>query len=230
MAAVTIYRLSEEILKMLSGGDIQAATNVDINEIKISVGQVINGLLKTEYLSVNLKLNEVIPNGTVLGLYENIEIVNSNGKSQCTLPIKPIKLPRNMGIWAVYIKKDNMSNYDYDNECIPLQMGQAGLIKSQSMISDLFGQVGYENFGDKIFFTKDIKSLFPDAVAAMRLAIMDISQYDDYSPLPLLPEQEWTVKQEVLKLYSTVGVADMLVDDTTKQQQNIPVKDQKQPS
>jgi len=36
MATVTIGRLSEEILKMLSGGSIQAATNISQNEIKIS--------------------------------------------------------------------------------------------------------------------------------------------------------------------------------------------------
>ena len=82
---------------------------------------------------------------------------------------------------------------------------------------------------DKLFFTKDIKSLFPDIVLAMRLAVMDISQYGDWDILPLLPEHDMAAKQEVIKLFSVVGTADMLVDATTKQQQNLPVKEQKQP-
>lgn len=226
--ATTLYRISEEILKMLSGGDIQAAANVSINEIKISVCQLANSLLKVEHFSINEKINEKIDNGAVLGLYENIAVSTWNGVSKCVLPIKPIKLPRNMGVFGIYPKYETNGNYEFDKEFIPLQMGQAGLIKSQQMINGLLGQVGYENFGLDIILTKDIKSLFPDVVVAMRLAILDMNQYDDYSILPILPEHEWQIKQEVYKLYSTVGVADMLVDSTTKQQQNIPLKDQKQ--
>ena len=228
MAVPTIGRLSEEILKMLSGGDIQAATNISLNEVKISIGQVCNQILKIDYFSINGKMNETIPNGSVLGLYENIAVQSWNGKSMSVLPIKPLKLPRNMGVWAIYPKFKSNLNYELDKEFIPLQMGQGALLKSQLMISDLMGQFGYECFGDKIIYTKDLVSMFPDIVVAMRLAIMDISQYGDYDLLPILPEQEWQIKQEVYKLYSTVGIADMLVDSTTKQNQNIPLKDQKQ--
>lgn len=230
MAVVTLYRISEEILKMLSGGDIQTATNISLNEIKISVGQVINQLLKIEHFSVNEKMGEKIPNGSVLGLYEGVEITTYNGKSQATLPIKPLKLPRNMGVWAIYPKFETNGNYELDKELIPLQMGQAGLLKSQPLINDLLGQFGYEVFGDQVIFTKDLKTMFPNIVLAFRLVIMDVSEYDDYTPLPLLPEQEWQVKQEVIKLYSNVGIADMLIDPTTKQQQNIPLNQQKQTS
>lgn len=228
MAVVTIYRLSEEILKMLSGGDIQNATNISLNEIKISVGQVCNQLLKVDYFSINGKMNEVIPNGSVLGLYEGIEVVSYNGKSKATLPIKPLKLPRNMGVWAIYPKYRTNENYDLDGEFIPLQMGHGAMIKSQPMINDLLHQTGYEVFGNDVVFTKDLKSKFPDIILAMRLVIMDISLYGDYDPLPILPEMEWQIKQEVIKLYSNVGVADSLVDVTTKQQQNIPLKQQKE--
>jgi hypothetical protein len=39
---------------------------------------------------------------------------------------------------------------------------------------------------------------------------------------------EWQIKQEVIKLYSTEEVGDSLVDITTKDQQNIPLKQQQQ--
>lgn len=228
MAVVTIGRLSEEILRILNGGQIDAATNVSLAEIKLSIGQVVNSLLKVEYFSVNLKMGEIIPNGTVLGLYEGVEVITRNGKSEATLPVKPQKLPRNMGVWAVYMRKETNGNYEYDSELIPLQMGQGGLIKSQPLLNDLLGQVGYECFGDKLVFTKDIKALFPDVVLAMRLAILDVSQYGDYDALPILPEMEWQVKQEVVKMYSIEPVADTVVDSTTTENKGLPIAQQKQ--
>jgi len=229
MAVITIGRMSEEILKMLSGGNIAAASNISLAEMKISIGQVCNQLLKVDYFGVNEKMGELIPNGSVLGLYEDIPVISYNGKSKATLPIKPLKLRRNMGIFAIYPKYETRDNYELDKEFIPLQMGQGGLLKSQPMINDLMGQVGYENFGDTIIFTKDIKSMFPDVVVAMRLAIMDISQYGDFDALPIIPEMEWQIKQEVIKLYSGIGIHDALVDSTIKQQENIPITQQKQP-
>jgi hypothetical protein len=228
MAAVTIYRLSEAIHSLIEGGDPAAASSISLPELKIAVGQVINSMLKTEYFSVNIKMGEIIPNGSVLAFYEGVEVVSSNGKSQATLPIKPLKLPRNMGVWAVYPKYQTDSNYEYDKEFIPLQMGQGALIKSQPMINDLFGQVGYENFGDKLIFTKDIKALFPDVVLAMRLAIMDISQYGDYDTLPVNPEMEWDIITAVFKMFSAQPIPSKVVDATQKEDKGVPMSQQKQ--
>jgi len=230
MAVTTIYRISEQALSIIEGGDLKAASSISLPEIKIACGQIINQLLKTEYFTVNLQMGEVIPNGSVLGLYEGIEVISSNGKSQATLPIKPLKLPRNMGVWAVYPKYENNQNYEYDKEFIPLQMGQGGLIKSQPLLNDLLGQVGYECFGDRLIFTKDIKSMFPDVVLAMRLAIMDISQYGDYDPLPILPEMEMQVITEVVKIYSMQPTADKVVDATSAELKGTPLNQQKQSS
>lgn len=226
--AITLYRISEEILKLLAGDEISVSSNTSINEIKISVCQVANQLLKTEHFSINEKMGEKIPNGSVLGLYTEIPITSYNGKSMATLPIKPLKLPRNIGVFSIYFKNDTNQNYDLDSEAIPLQMGQGSLLKSQPMINNLLGQTGYECFGEQIIFTKDLPSLFPNIVCAMRLAILDFSQYGDYDPLPLLPEQEWTIKQQVVSLYSKAPIADKLVDATTSQQTNVPLTKQAQ--
>lgn len=230
MAVVTLYRLAEECAKIINGGQVKAASAISITRIKIAIGQVINALLKVEHFTVNEQMGEKIPNGSVLGLYENIEVSTWNGKSKCTLPIKPLKLPRNMGIFAIYPKYTTNGNYELDKEYIPLQMGQGGLIKSQPMINDLLGQVGYENFGNEVIFTKDVKSLFPDMVVAMRLAVMDISLYGDYDMLPILPEQEMSVKEAVIKLFSQQPVGDSLVDSSVAENVGVPVNQQKQSS
>lgn len=228
MAVVTIYRLAEQVYNLIEGGTAGTASSVSIEELKISCGQVINGLLKVDYFSVNGKMGEAIPNGSVLGLYENIPVTSWQGKSQATLPIKPLKLPRNMGVWAVYPKYTTNGNYELDKEFIPLQMGQAGLLKSQVLINDLLGQVGYECYGNQLVFTKDIKTLFPDVVLSMRLAIMDISQYGDYDMLPVLPEQEWVIIKEVYQMYSTQPIPDRIVDATNKEMKGVPPNQQKQ--
>jgi hypothetical protein len=224
--ATTIYKISEEILKALSGGAIQAATSISMSEIKISVCQVVNQLLKVEQFNVNEKvLGEIIPNGTVVASYEGIvPYAWITGRSKADIPVKPLKLRRNMGIFSVFFTDDP------DNEFIPLQMGQRSLLKSQPQINDLLGQIGYENKSLELQFTKDLVSLFPSKTLTVELLLMDVSLYDDFDPLPILPEQEWTVKQEVIKLYSGVGIADMVVDPLSKQLQNIPAPQQKQPS
>jgi hypothetical protein len=228
MGATTIYRLAEQAYNLIEGGDPGLASSISINEIKIACGNVINSLLKPEYFSVNGKMGETIPNGTVLGLYEDIEVVSWNGKSKATLPVKPIKLPRNMGIYAIYPKYSNDGFYELDKEFIPLQMGQAALLKSQPLISTLIGQIGYENFGMELIFTKDIKQLYPEIKLAMRLAIMDISLYGDFDVLPILPEMELEVIRQVFALYIQQPTADKVVDSTQKEEKGIPVNQQKQ--
>jgi hypothetical protein len=228
MATQTLGRLSEEILKMLSGGELSAAKNISQNEIKISIGQVINSLLKTDYVKVNMKSGETIPNGIVMALYEGIAVTQSNGVSKSVLPIKPYQLSRNMGVYGVYPKYTTNGNYETKQEFIPIEMGHGAFLDSQPLINNLLGQTGYECFGNEIIYDKDLVTLYPNITVAMRLAVMDISQYGDYDVLPLLPEHEWLIKQEVVKMYSGVGTPDKLVDSTTKGQQNIPVTQQKQ--
>lgn len=223
--ATTIFRLAEECSRIIYGGNIPVGGKVDIEELKLSVCQVINQLLKTEYFQINGKLGENIPNGTVLGLYENILVTTWKNVSQCTLPVKPVKLPRNMGIFSIF--DPNNPAFEF----IPLQMGQWGLLQSQPLINDLLGQCGYENFGMQIVFTKDITNGDPlnPTMVSMRLAIMDISQYGDYDPIPVLPEMEFTIKQQVCAMYGAEMVADKIVDVGHKEQKGVPINQQTQP-
>ncbi len=226
MAYPTLYRLAEQAMSLIEGGNRGAGSSISWNEIKLACCNVINKMLKVEYLSINGKMGETIPNGSVLGLYEGIVTTSwITGRSKATLPIKPIKLPRNMGIWSVYFTDDP------ENEFIPLQMGQTNLIKSQTQLNGLLGQIGYEPLGGMdISFTKDLKSLFPTKTLSMRLAIMDAAQYGDYDPLPVLPEMEIDIITQVYQLYSTQPIADKVVDSTTKELKGIPLNQQKQSS
>lgn len=223
MAVITIYRLSEEIKKLLDGGDPPLAADISFNEIKISIGQVLNSLLKVEYFDVNIKTGNTIPDGYVIATYDNISVTQwTNARSKATIPVKPMLLPRNMGIWSVYITDDP------DNEFIPVAMGRTSLLKSQSMISDILNQTSYESRGMELRFNKDLTQLYPGKTLTAELVIMDISQYDDYTPLPVPPEYEWRIKQDVVKLYREEPIPDKIVDSTSKEKRGIPINQQTQ--
>ena len=68
MAIITIYRLAEQTMNLLEGGSRNSAASISMSEIKIACGQVINKMLKVDYLTVNTKMGEAIPNGTVLAI------------------------------------------------------------------------------------------------------------------------------------------------------------------
>jgi hypothetical protein len=221
--AQTIYRLAEQVLSLIEGGDPSVASSISLNEIKISCGQVINQLLKTEYLGANMKLGETIPNASVIARYDqNVVSQYGNGASKTTLPVKPLMLPRNIGVWSIYVPDEP------DKEFIPLQMGQSSLLKSQLMINNLLGQVGYEVRGKDVYFTKDLTNGGNNTYVTIELVIMDIAQYGDYDILPIPPELEWQVVQEVYQLYITQPIADKVVSATTKEEKNVPIKQQSQ--
>ena len=229
MAILTRYLLAEQAAKIIHGGDIGVSSDPSIGTLKVAVGQVLNKLLKTDVLqmNVNREMAERIPNGCFLALYEDISVSQYNGKSMALLPIKPMKLPRNIGVWAIYPKWETNGHYDFDREFIPLQMGQGGLLKSQRLISDLLGQVGYEVFGDKVIFTKDLKSISQDVVLAMRLMILDIDQYDDWDMLPIPPEMEYDVVMAVVDMYKGQGIPDKTVDPAVSEQKDVPITQQR---
>lgn len=218
----TLFRMAEECLKLISGGKIPTATGVSINELKIAIAQCCNSLLKTDYLQVNTRMAETIPNGSMLGYYANLVVESWKGKSRVKLPIKPLKLLRDMGVWSVFPSDQP------DKEFIPLEMGQWSLLQSQPLLNNLLGQIGRETYGEYIVFTKDITIPGETVTVDMRLVIMDFSLYGDYDLLPILPEMEWQIKQEVVKMYSQEPIPDKTVDPSVNEQKNVPITQQRQ--
>lgn len=219
--ATTKYLLAEQIVRVFNGGEIPVATKLKINEAKLGVEQVLNKMLKLEYLNTNIPFGEMIPNGAAIATYEGIAVEQYGTRSKSTLPAMPLKLPRGIGVYQIF-DPANM-----DCPFIPLEMGQYGLINTQPMINALLGQVGYEWYGMDIIYTTDLTQ--PDPIeVTMRLVVLDIAQYSDWDILPIPAEMEWDVINEVVKLYMAEPVADKLNDSKQSEQRNIPVNQQRQ--
>lgn len=221
--ATTKYRLAEQVCRILNGGDVPVATKVHILEAKIAVEQCINRLLKMDHLSVNMKIGEMIPNGASVATYDNILVRQYKTTSAVTLPAMPLKLPRGIGVYEVFNANDP------DCLFIPLEMGQAPLLIGQPLLNNLLGQVGYTPYGDTLVFTKDLTIPNVDAYVSIRLVVMDISLYDDWSLLPVPADMEAQVIYDVVNLFRGEPVSDKLVDPGNNQQIGIPVQQQSQP-
>lgn len=217
----TKARLAEEILLLLSGGRIGVATKYHINEIKITLCQVANQLLKLDYFSNIQMMQEFIPAGAAIGTYENILVTKWSNTSKITLPVMPMRLPRGLGVYQIFPQSD------YFAEFIPLQLGEASLIRSQGLVSQLSGATGYEVSGLDVIFTADLTVPNVDTFVTVRLVVLDMNLYSDYDPLPLPPEMEYQIKQEVYKLYMNEQVPDKLVDPLVKEGK-IPLAAQRQ--
>lgn len=223
MAIVTIYRLAEQVLSLVEGGDMPAASSISINEVKLAINQIINKFLKTDYISTNIGGRELIPNGSVLALYENISVEKWGDRSRSSLPVKPLKLPRDIGVYSVY------PSGKPDEEFIPVQIGQTALLKSQPMINDMLGQICRQTEGLYVVYNKDLTSIFPSITVDMKLVVMDISQYSDFDVLPIIPEWESDIIMEAYKMFSSQPIPDKVVDSTQKELIRNPINNQTQP-
>lgn len=222
MASTTKYRIAEQCLRLLNGGDYTVASKFHINEVKLAVEQSANRALKMEYLNTDVPFGQMIPSGAAIASYENIPVVKYKNVSKSTLPAFPIKLPRNLGIHEVYDPRDVTALF------IPMEPGQLSLLKSQPLINDLLGQNAYTPYGMDIVYNRDLTIPNTNVYVSMRLIVLDISQYGDWDILPIPSDMEMLIINDVCKLFAAEPIRDTLVDANTKEQRNVPVKEQSQ--
>ena len=87
---MTLYKLSEIINSMLSGGDPPIAAKLEMQEIKEVAVQVINSLIKTQHFTEDMAGGETIPDGSVLTEYNDILVESYKNISRATLPAMPV--------------------------------------------------------------------------------------------------------------------------------------------
>lgn len=210
--ATTRYKITEQILRLAKGRDASMASTLKHDEVVELVNQVINKRLKVEsYAILNEKelTGDIVPNGLVIASYENIAVTQyKTNYSKCTLPATPVRLPKGMGVYHIGGENDPFNSY------IPVPAGLWQMVSREPLISDLLGQIGYEVIGNKeVLFTSDLTSLTPAVTeVAMRLVVMDISQYTDYEALPVPADMEVDIIRDVLEVLGIKQPADDIVD------------------
>ena len=170
---------------------------IDIREVMLLVNQAINKILKLE-VAESFKAGLVdIPKCSLIQYTASVTADATNNRSFITLPVIPLTLPLDMGIWSISASNAAMTPY------IPIP-SQDVLVFQGANLSYLEGQTGYYVQGKKVFFTKDITLAGNGSISSVIINILasDFSQFADNDMLPISPEVESAVITEVLNIIS----------------------------
>jgi hypothetical protein len=170
---------------------------IDIREVMLLVSKAINKILKLE-VAESFKAGLVdIPKCSLIQYTASVTADAPNNRSSITLPVIPLTLPLNMGIWNIAASGAAMTPY------IPIP-SQDVLVFQGANLSYLEGQIGYYVQGKKVFFTKDLTLAGNGSISSVIINILtsDFSQFADNDMLPISPEVESAVITEVLNIIS----------------------------
>jgi hypothetical protein len=180
----TNYKILGEQIQRIYSRSIDRediSPRIDYREVKPLMVQSINALLKTDHL----QRAEV--SGTSIATYvvprqrlDKYDFVN--------LSVTPISLPKEQGVHRVYQKDCPWLPF------IPIRTGDFE-VSMGTPTSYLEGQVGYYLSGTKIIFTNQVAEEIE-----VQLIVNDPSIISDTDLLPIPPEMEQMVIQNVLQL------------------------------
>lgn len=210
--------IGEQVLYRYYGGFIDSNGPVQLFDVYKALEQKINSLFKLRHFDTTLPSGETTPDNLMLATYENIPVVSlNNGRSQATLPVTPISLPKNVGIYLVY-------NPEYpDFPFIPLLRGQRGLLRTDALLNDMLGQVTYEPKNTTLTFSKDLL-LMDCPEVTMELCIMDLSLYSVTDPLPIPADYEQQIVDELVQAFAPITPETGIVNPYNTADQKQPIR------
>ncbi len=209
--------ISDSVLYKLAGGVPDAGFPISELDVWAELGRKINAKYKLHYVDTTLSVGETMPEHAMIATYEDVAIVSEGEKSYSLLPITPISLPKNMGIYLVY------HPLYPEIPLIPLQRGQRGLLRSDELLNDTLGLISYEPKNNKIVYSKDLTTLdFPSVT--MELCVMDISQYGINDELPVPADYQDDLIKELTEAFIWVTGESGEVNNWTNINQTQPKK------
>ena len=107
--AVTKKMLAEQVLRIIQGGSIRDDAEIDIREIMLSVEQERDRLIKQE-LFQSMQMGEYNINGSFISSYKvPVKEEEDTGLFYSEVPVTPISLPNDMGLFQVSFMKDQIN-------------------------------------------------------------------------------------------------------------------------
>lgn len=152
---------------------------IDVRLIDIMVEQSINRFLKVQVMN-NIKAGNIeIPTCNI------IEYTLTPASNTVTLPVFPMTLAMDMGVWKVSLVSNGVA-------MIPINSTMSN-VYSGTNVYYLEGQTGYTVKGNKIKFTTSVTTS-----VAVELLVSDFSTTGETDPLPVSPDVEADVVSDVL--------------------------------
>jgi len=212
---MTKKNFSDMVLYKLAGGVPDSAFPVDERDIWDALDHKVNSLFKLHHLDTTLPSGETLPENAMIATYENNTVVSDGERSYALLPVTPISLPKNIGIYLVY--DPNFPDMPF----IPLQKGMTALLRTDTLLSDIMGQISYTPNNNRIIFNKDLTTLGIDVVT-MELCIFDITNYSITQDMPIPADYIDRLEDEIIQEFAPVLAENGIVNNWTAagQQQN----------
>jgi hypothetical protein len=195
--AEQIQRLYARFLDKDNPSDV-----IDLREVILLINQSINKVLKLQ-VAESFKAGMVdVPKCNLIEYTCAVTAETGNNRSYITLPAIPLTLPMDMGIWSIAGATGAMTPY------IPIP-AQDVLVFQGANLSYLEGKIGYYLQGKKIYFTKNITLTANGSVTSVvvNLLTMDFGQFGDNDMLPISPEVESAIIDDVLQTISNGRVS-----------------------
>jgi hypothetical protein len=195
--AEQIQRLYARFIDKENPSDI-----IDTREIILLVGQSLNKVLKLQ-VAESFKAGMIdVPKCNLIEYTASVTADTGNSRAYITLPVIPLTLPMDMGIWSISAATGAMNPY------IPIP-AQDVLVFQGANLSYLEGKIGYYVQGKRVYFTKNITLTANGTVTSVvvNLLTMDLSQFGDNDLLSISPEVESTIIADVLETISNGRVS-----------------------
>ena len=177
--------------------------SLDSRELVILVEQAINKILKVQTFERFQEGYVDIPRCNLI-LYEDQAVTAdaTNYRAYVDLPAIPLSLPNDMGVWQINNTASPYSPYIpiSSQDFAVMRVGYDSSNNNQNAginSSYLEQQTGYYIEGKRVYFTKDIKTAGVNNVD-ITLLVSDMSKFSGTDLLPVSPEIESQVIQEVL--------------------------------
>jgi hypothetical protein len=187
---------------------------IDIREIKLLVNQSINKVLKLQ-VSESFKAGLIdVPKCNLVEYTCTVTSQAGNSRAFITLPVIPINLPMDMGIWTIAASNAAMTPY------IPIP-AQDVIVFQGTNLSALEQQVGYYMQGKRVYFTKDITTVANGSITSVivNLLVSDFSTQGDNDLLLISPEVENSIMEDVLGILGLGKIAQAELQTQQSQQQ-----------
>ena len=214
--ATTKAILSEQIQRIYSrfidkGNESDV---IDIREIKLLVNQSINKVLKLQ-VAESFKAGLIdVPKCNLVEYTCAVTSQSGNSRAYITLPVIPINLPMDMGIWSIAATNAAMTPY------IPIP-AQDVIVFQGTNLSALEQQVGYYMQGKRVYFTKDITTVGNGSITSVivNLLASDFSTQGENDLLLISPEVENSIIEDVLGILGLGKIAQAELQTQQSQQQ-----------
>ncbi len=163
----TVGILTEQIQRLVrrvSGSDDPNKLVVNKQEIRALIVQVANTLLQPKAMA-SIKLGDISTPPCNQISYDSIPVTSAGGRNTAALPVYPLALPRDMGVWSVVPKRSGVDQLPL----IPITASDWDLLRGLDE-GLLENQTGYYVEGQSIFLTSAVP---PDWVTGTTYAIGD---------------------------------------------------------